>query len=111
MPAGVYAGGRVCRRATHVAAIVSNILNQTLILHCTSGRPDVGGFLHRATADIGCNDWRFRRRGPNRVGLSRGDAQHTEIWLHESSLFTGVKVMLGADPKKEYAENVAQVRL
>jgi general stress protein 26 len=47
---------------------------------------------------------------PN-LALLRLDAQHAEIWLHESSLFTGVKVLLGADPKKEYAEKVAQVRL
>ena len=43
--------------------------------------------------------------------LLRLDAQQAEIWLHESSLFSGAKLLLGADPKKEYAENTALVRL
>ena len=43
--------------------------------------------------------------------LLRLDAQQAQIWLHDSSLFTGAKLLLGADPKKEYAENTAQVRL
>jgi general stress protein 26 len=43
--------------------------------------------------------------------LLRMDAQQAEIWLHESSLFSGAKLLLGTDPKKEYAENNAQVRL
>jgi general stress protein 26 len=47
---------------------------------------------------------------PNLV-LLRLDAQQAEIWLHESSLFAGAKLLLGADPKKEYAENTARVRL
>ncbi|HJV41791.1 pyridoxamine 5'-phosphate oxidase family protein [Caulobacter sp.] len=37
-----------------------------------------------------------------------GDAQ---IWLNENSLFAGVKMMLGADPKKDYKDKVAEVRL
>jgi general stress protein 26 len=45
------------------------------------------------------------------VVLLRLDAQQAEIWLHESNLFSGAKLLLGADPKKEYAENTAQVRL
>lgn len=47
---------------------------------------------------------------PN-LALLRLDAQQAEIWLHESSLFSGAKLLLGADPKKERAENVARVRL
>jgi general stress protein 26 len=47
---------------------------------------------------------------PNLV-LLRLDAQQAEIWLHESSLFSGVKLLLGAAPNKELAENTAQVRL
>lgn len=47
---------------------------------------------------------------PN-LALLRLDAQKAEVWLHETSLLAGVKILLGADPKKQYAENVAQVRL
>lgn len=45
------------------------------------------------------------------LALLRLDAQIAEIWVHESGLFAGVKVLLGADPKKDYAENMARVRL
>jgi general stress protein 26 len=37
-----------------------------------------------------------------------GDAQ---IWLNENSLFAGVKMMLGVDPKKDYKDKVGEVRL
>jgi general stress protein 26 len=50
------------------------------------------------------------KEDPNLV-LLRLDAQQAEIWLHESSLFAGAKLLLGADPKKDHAENTAQVRL
>src|SRR5579863_2957454 len=45
---------------------------------------------------------------PNLV-LLRFDPQDGEIWLAETSLLEGVKLMLGADPKKEYADHVAKV--
>lgn len=37
-----------------------------------------------------------------------GDAQ---IWLNEHSLFAGVKMMLGVDPKTDYKDKVGEVRL
>lgn len=37
-----------------------------------------------------------------------GDAQ---IWLNENNLFAGLKMLLGADPKAEYKDKVAQTRL
>jgi general stress protein 26 len=45
------------------------------------------------------------------LALLRLDAQHAEIWLHESSMFAGVKLLLGVDPKKDYADKVAEVQL
>jgi len=47
---------------------------------------------------------------PN-LALLRLDAQQAEIWLNESSVFAGAKLLLGADPKKDYADKVATVRL
>jgi general stress protein 26 len=47
---------------------------------------------------------------PNLV-LLRLDAQQAEIWLHESSLFSGARLLLGADRAKERAENTAHVHL
>ena len=43
--------------------------------------------------------------------LLRLDAERAQIWLNESSLFAGVKLLLGADPKKDYKDKVAEVSL
>jgi general stress protein 26 len=43
--------------------------------------------------------------------LLRFDPEHAEIWLNESSMFAGVKTLLGNDPKKDYKDNVADVDL
>ena len=47
---------------------------------------------------------------PNLV-LLRLDAETAEIWLNESNLLAGVKMLLGADPKKDYQDKVADVDL
>ena len=47
---------------------------------------------------------------PNLV-LLRLDAETAEIWLNESNLLAGVKMLLGADPKKDYEDKVADVDL
>ncbi len=43
--------------------------------------------------------------------LVRFDAGDAEIWLDGSSLVAGLKLLLGADPKEDYEENVAKVSL
>ena len=43
--------------------------------------------------------------------LLRFDAEHAEIWLNESSIFTGIKLLMGSDPKKDYTDKVATVSL
>jgi general stress protein 26 len=43
--------------------------------------------------------------------LLRLDAEEAEIWLDGSSLVAGIKMLLGADPKKDYQKNVAKVAL
>ncbi|HEY7690194.1 MAG TPA: pyridoxamine 5'-phosphate oxidase family protein [Dongiaceae bacterium] len=47
---------------------------------------------------------------PN-LALLRLDPDRAEIWLDASSIMAGIKIMLGADPKRDYKENVAEVRL
>ncbi len=47
---------------------------------------------------------------PN-LALLRFDAERAEIWLDEYSLIAGVKMLLGADPKKDYQDKVAEVSL
>ena len=43
--------------------------------------------------------------------LLRFDTGVAEIWLNENSLFAGLKMLLGRDPKKEYSDHVAVVKL
>lgn len=47
---------------------------------------------------------------PN-LALLRFDAERAEIWLDEYSLIAGVKMLLGADPKQDYRDKVAEVSL
>lgn len=46
-----------------------------------------------------------------KLALLRLDTENAEIWLNESSLFAGLKMLLGRDPKKDYEGKVAEVRL
>lgn len=46
-----------------------------------------------------------------KLALLRLDAERAQIWLNESSLLSGFKLLLGRDPKKEYQDKVAEVRL
>ena len=46
-----------------------------------------------------------------KLALLRFDAERAEIWLDASSLVAGIKMLLGADPKEDYKENVAEVDL
>jgi general stress protein 26 len=45
------------------------------------------------------------------LALLRFDAETAEIWLDANSLIAGVKMLFGIDPKKDYKDNVAEVRL
>jgi general stress protein 26 len=46
-----------------------------------------------------------------KVTLLRFDPEYAEIWLDESSLLAGIKMLLGADPKDEYRDKTAEVKL
>jgi general stress protein 26 len=46
-----------------------------------------------------------------KLQLLRFDPEHAEVWLNESSLFAGVKLLLGRDPKQEYRDKVGDVKL
>ena len=45
------------------------------------------------------------------LALLRFDAERAEIWLDERSFLAGVKLLLGADPRQEYKDKVAEVSL
>lgn len=46
-----------------------------------------------------------------KLQLIRLDAEHAQIWLNENNLVAGIKMLLGKDPKAEYQDKVAEVRL
>lgn len=46
-----------------------------------------------------------------KLALLRFDPDDAEIWLNGSSLVAGVKALLKIDPKRDYRDQVAQVRL
>lgn len=55
--------------------------------------------------------WFEGGRDDPKLRLIRFDADHGQIWLNENSLFAGVRMLLGSDPKEEYRDRVAEVDL
>lgn len=55
--------------------------------------------------------WYEGGRDDPKLTLLRLDAQQAEIWEHPSSLIAGIKLLFGADPKQEYKDKVAKVRM
>lgn len=53
----------------------------------------------------------FNGKDDPKLRLLRFEPGHARIWLNENSLFAGVRMMLGADPKKSYRDKVAEVGL
>ncbi|MEE7548386.1 pyridoxamine 5'-phosphate oxidase family protein [Xanthomonas sp. Kuri4-1] len=46
-----------------------------------------------------------------KLALLRLDPDHAQVWLNESSLLAGIKVLFGRDPKDDYRDKVADVDL
>jgi general stress protein 26 len=55
--------------------------------------------------------WYEHGKDDPKLALLRLDPDRGEIWLDGSSLVAGVKMLLGMDPKEDYKDNVAKVRL
>jgi general stress protein 26 len=55
--------------------------------------------------------WYEKGKDDPKLALLRLDADRAEVWLNDSSLLAGVKLLLGKDPKQEYRDKVAQVNL
>ena len=53
----------------------------------------------------------FEGKDDPKIRLLRFDPREAQIWLNENSLFAGLKMLLGGDPKKDYANKTADVRL
>ncbi len=55
--------------------------------------------------------WYEGGKADPKLALLRLDPESAEIWLNESSVFAGIKTMLGIDPKQDYRDKVAEVPL
>jgi general stress protein 26 len=55
--------------------------------------------------------WFEEGKDDPKLALLRFDAARAEIWLDGSSLMAGIKMLLGFDPKEDYKDNVAEVKL
>jgi len=93
------------------------------LLHFTAKGHDVFAAVHgtltpatdRATIDRLWNPWvaAWFEGGKDdpQLLLLRFDAERAQIWLNENSLFAGIRMLLGRDPKQDYQRKVAEVRL
>jgi general stress protein 26 len=55
--------------------------------------------------------WYQDGKNDPKLQLIRFDPERAHIWLNERNVFAGIKLLLGRDPKKEYKDKVADVRL
>jgi general stress protein 26 len=55
--------------------------------------------------------WYDGGKSDPKLQLLRFDADRAQVWLNENSLLAGIKLMLGSDPRKEYKDKVAEVKL
>lgn len=55
--------------------------------------------------------WYEGGKNDPKLQLLRFDPEHAQVWLNEHSLLAGIKLMLGQDPKKEYRDKVAEVKV
>ena len=55
--------------------------------------------------------WYEEGKDDPKLQLLRFEPGSAQIWLNENSLFAGVKMLLGSDPKKDYKDKVAEVEL
>lgn len=55
--------------------------------------------------------WFQGGRNDPKLRLLRLDTEKAEIWLDENSLFAGMKMLMGIDPKADYKDKVGTVAL
>jgi len=56
-------------------------------------------------------DWYEGGKDDPELCLLRFDPDRAQVWLNENSVFSALKLMLGRDPKEEYKDKVADVKL
>jgi general stress protein 26 len=55
--------------------------------------------------------WYQGGKNDPKLQLIRFEPAHAQIWLNENSVFAGVKILLGKDPKQGYRDKVAEVHM
>jgi general stress protein 26 len=55
--------------------------------------------------------WYKNGKSDPEIQLLRFDPDRAQIWLNESSVFAGIQLVLGKDPKEVYKDKVAEVEL
>lgn len=55
--------------------------------------------------------WYEGGMGDPKLVLLRLDPEHAQVWRNENNLLAGIKLLLGIDPKRDYADKVADVAL
>jgi general stress protein 26 len=72
-------------------------------------------FNDRATIDRLWNPfvaaWYKGGKSDPELALLRFDADRAEIWENGSSIVAGIKLLFGADPKRDYKDKVAKVAM
>jgi general stress protein 26 len=53
----------------------------------------------------------FDGKDDPKLVLLRFDAESAEVWLNESSMLAGVKMLFGSDPREDYQDKVGKVDL
>ena len=102
----------VAQLASHKAAVLHFASKGHDLFASVEG--DLSVDTDRATIDRLWNPfvaaW-FEGKDDPKIRLLRFDAGHAQIWLNENSLFAGLKMLLGRDPKKDYKDKVAETKL
>ncbi|MDQ2861049.1 MAG: pyridoxamine 5'-phosphate oxidase family protein [Pseudomonadota bacterium] len=55
--------------------------------------------------------WFEHGKDDPKLRLLRFEPRDAQIWLNENTLLAGVKMLMGRDPKQDYRDKTAQVRL
>jgi general stress protein 26 len=55
--------------------------------------------------------WFEEGKDDPKLRLLRFEPANAQVWLNENSLFAGVKMLLGSDPKEDFKDKVAQMDL
>lgn len=55
--------------------------------------------------------WYEQGKDDPKLALLRFDVEEAEVWQDEWSLLAGIKLLVGVDPKKDYANKTAKMKL